>query len=109
MAAVMAVLRAVRDAMQRRAPRHPVRALAGVVARVALAALILGYPALIGYGCTAMRFWHPDLALVGGAVLATAIARVVWLFRVRSATEPETRPPAARADRPAERERIEVA
>ncbi len=96
-AAVVALIRAVRDARRRRTPRHRVRAVAGVPARAALAALVLGYPALIGYGWTGMRYWHPDLALalalVGGVVLATAVTRVVWLVRSRGA---ESQAPPAR-------------
>lgn len=99
-AAVVALIRAVRDARRRRPPRHRVLAVVGVPARAALAALVLGYPALIGYGWTAMGYWHPDLALalalVGGVVLATAVARVVWLLRTR-ASAPQA-PPAQPAE-----------
>jgi hypothetical protein len=100
--AVASLARAVRAAKRRRPPRHRLRAAAGVPARVALAALALGYPALIGYGWTAMRYWHPDLALalalLGGLLLATAVVRVVWLLRSRVGAGPAPPPRPAEAD-----------
>jgi len=100
-------------ALHRRLPaRHRVRAIIGVPGRIALAAVVLGYPTLIGMGWTALRVWHPDLALtlavVGAVVLATALVRLAWLIRTPSRAARPTAPPSDPA-RSAERDLALVA
>jgi CubicO group peptidase (beta-lactamase class C family) len=86
-AALLGLARAVLALRGRLAPHHRVRAIIGIPGRIVLAAVVLGYPALIGVGWTALRSWHTDLALtlviIGAVILSTALVRLVWLLRTR--------------------------
>lgn len=100
-AAVVGLVRALSSVRQARTSRHRRRSMAAVLLRLVLAALALGYPILIGFGWTAMRYWHPDLALalaaIGVTVLATAALRLAWLLRTRpGATQDAARPEASK-------------
>jgi hypothetical protein len=86
-AAAVGLVRALLSVKRAHPPRHRRRAIAAVPVRVLFAALVLGYPSLIG-GWPATRYWFPDLALaaagIGAAILATAALRLTWLLRTHS-------------------------
>ena len=96
--ALLGLTRAVLALRRALPPRHRVRAMIGVPGRSALAAVVLGYPSLIGSGWPALRVWHTDLALtlalIGAIVVGTAVVRLAWLLRTRGRTPPP--PPPAR-------------
>ena len=95
-AAAVGLVRALRSVKRARPPRHRRRAIAAVPLRILLAALVLGYPILIG-GWTATRYWFPDLALalaaIGATILATAALRLAWLLRTRPGDAERSQPP----------------
>ncbi|MDX6679883.1 MAG: hypothetical protein QOE31_3935 [Solirubrobacteraceae bacterium] len=98
-AALLGLTRAVLALRRRMRPRHRVLAIIGVPGRIAVAAVVLGYPALTGIGWTAMRVWHIDLALtlavIGATVIATAGVRLTWLLRTPTSTHRAPAPPPA--------------
>jgi hypothetical protein len=97
-AALLGLARAVLALRRRLAPRHRVRAIIGIPGRIALGAIVLGSPTLIGIGWTALRSWQTaralTLAILGAAILSTALVRLAWVLR--------TRPPALLAPTPAD-------
>lgn len=108
-AATVALTRSVRDVRTRRPPTHRSRSIVGMLGRVLLVGVALGYPLLTGLGWTATWAWHPDLALVllvlGVLLAATTTVRLGWLLRTRPSVAPppvtgdgsEAPPPTARS------------
>jgi CubicO group peptidase (beta-lactamase class C family) len=90
-------------ALRRREPsRHRVMALLGVAARAAAGVLVLAAPPLLGVGWSGAFLWTPDLAIValalGSLLVATALVRLAWLWRVRGAPPAELRAPPTAAE-----------
>jgi len=92
-----ALYRAARALLRREPTPHRVRASIGVAARAVAGGLVLAAPLVVGVGWSGAFLWTPDLAIValvlGGLLVATALVRLTWLWRGRTAP-PTQLPPA---------------
>lgn len=103
-AALFSLYLAIRDARRARPPRHRPLSIIATPFRIALAAIFLFYPGLIGYGWRATFVWHPDLAialaLISITLIAVLAARVVWLARTRHGNQHESDVESSAASNP---------